>query len=89
MEKKGFVVPNEQQRRGALGDFTNASARMRKCLEVVATFFEPIPKPGPSDWLTEHKEPGQTYDQFKQQHHATITAGENTIVIVPLDVDIP
>ena len=29
-----------------------------------AEFFKPIPSPKPGDWLAEHKEPGQNFEEF-------------------------
>jgi hypothetical protein len=27
-------------------------------------FYDPIPAPGPNDWLTDHQETGQTFQDF-------------------------
>ena len=32
-----------------------------------ADHFDPIPTPGPSDWLANHREPGQTFAQYRQE----------------------
>ncbi len=44
------------------------SARDKSALADVETklrpLAQPIPKPGPGDWLAQHKEPGQTFAQY-------------------------
>lgn len=46
--------------------------------------FEPLPKPGPSDWLANHAEPGQTFEQFVASHPNRPDETRHTIYIQPL-----
>ena len=41
--------------------------------------FEPIPFPGPNDWLAVHFEPGQTFADFVQSRPNTPDALRNTM----------
>jgi archaemetzincin len=61
-----FTPPDEKQRRQAIGSTAGLAPRLQRALEP-ADHFEPIPAPGPSDWLANHPEPGQTYDQFRRE----------------------
>lgn len=46
--------------------------------------FEPLPRPGPNDWLANHHEPGQTFDQFVASDPNRPDRERNTIYIQPL-----
>lgn len=46
--------------------------------------FEPLPKPGPSDWLANHAEPGQTFEQFVASHPNRPDKKRHTIYMQPL-----
>jgi len=45
--------------------FTPAANAMERF--TPAAHFEPIPAPGPSDWLANHPEPGQTFEQYRRE----------------------
>jgi len=45
---------------------------------------EPLREPGPSDWLANHKETGQTFQQYVASKPAKPTGRRNTIYIQPL-----
>jgi archaemetzincin len=47
--------------------------------------FEPIPVPGPNDWLAVHDEPGQTFLDFVKSRPNRPDARRNTIYLQPLD----
>ncbi|MEW6746643.1 MAG: archaemetzincin [Planctomycetota bacterium] len=49
-----------------------------------ATHFQPLPLPGPHDWLAVHEEKGQTYDAFRRGPHNIPTAIRRTIELQPL-----
>jgi archaemetzincin len=47
----------------ALGDMAGLPSALR-CAFEPRQDFEPIPIPGPNDWLANHPEPGQTFDEY-------------------------
>jgi hypothetical protein len=58
--------PDEKQRRSAIGP-TTGLPKMRQRAFDPADYFEPIPAPGPSDWLANHPEPGQTFEHYRRE----------------------
>ena len=46
--------------------------------------FEPLPKPGPNDWLANHAEPGQTFEQFVTSRPNRPDKQRHAIYIQPL-----
>ncbi|WAS96789.1 archaemetzincin [Nannocystis punicea] len=44
----------------------------------------PIPRPGPQDWLSEHREPGQTFAQFVAQRHNRPTEARRKLSMLPI-----
>jgi hypothetical protein len=60
-----FEPPEKEMRRAAVGDLAGLSPLLKRAFSTDASEFEPIPKPGPHDWLAVHAEPGQTFDEFK------------------------
>jgi len=59
----GFEPPGLQQRLEAIGPTNELSATLQRAF-APGDSFEPVPVPGPSDWLAVHREPGQTFEQF-------------------------
>ncbi len=50
--------------REALGPLDDLVPSSLRAALTVEGGFRPIPAPGPSDWLSSHHEPGQTFSQF-------------------------
>lgn len=46
--------------------------------------FHPLPAPGPHDWLANHPEPGQTFEQFVASAPRRPQPGRNTLYLQPL-----
>ena len=46
--------------------------------------FEPLSKPGPNDWLANHAEEGQTFEQFVRSNPNRPTPQRRTIYLQPL-----
>jgi hypothetical protein len=46
--------------------------------------FEPLPKPGPYDWLAWHPEKGQTFEQFVRSKPLLPNTQRDTIYLQPL-----
>lgn len=58
-----FKPPDSAERLKAIGSTEGLSETLRKALDPAAG-FEPIGVPKPGDWLAEHFETGQTFDEF-------------------------
>jgi hypothetical protein len=61
----GVQMPEERQRLLAIGPTEDLPPVLKKALDP-AQGFEPLPAPGPQDWLAAHPEPGQSFIQFAQ-----------------------
>jgi len=57
-----FEPPNNKEILLAIGSTNDLPASLQRALSV--DDFEPIPSPRPGDWLAEHYESGQTFDEF-------------------------
>lgn len=58
-----FVVPDKSQRLEAIGNTAGLPELLRRALEPDNS-FQPLPAPGAADWLANHPERGQTFDDF-------------------------
>jgi archaemetzincin len=58
-----FQVPNKEQRLQAIGTTAGLSPILQRAFDP-ADNFEPVPAPGPNDWLAVHPESGQSFEQF-------------------------
>jgi archaemetzincin len=58
-----FLPPTRRQQIGAVGSTSGLSETLRRALEP-GEEFQPVPVPGPSDWLSNHREAGQTFEEF-------------------------
>ena len=58
-----FKPPGSAERLRAIGPTKGLSETLRKALDPGAD-FEPVPIPKSGDWLAEHYESGQTFDDF-------------------------
>ena len=58
-----FTPPTPAQQLAAIGLTTALPQPLQRALEPRED-FQPIPEPEPSDWLANHTEVGQTFDQF-------------------------
>jgi archaemetzincin len=66
----------------AIGDTHGLQPAFRCALDPTA--YESMPAPGPNDWLANHPEPGQTFDQFVRSNPNRPTAQRHTIYLQPL-----
>jgi len=80
----GFTPPTEAQRRAAAGSTAALPEALRRALEPQGDFL-PIPEPGPSDWLANHPEAGQTFEQFVRSHPSRPEAGRKLLYLQPLE----
>lgn len=78
-----FRVPGPEERLRAIGDTSGLPGPLRRALDP-ASGFEPIPKPGPMDWLAQHPESGQTFEEFRRARKDTPVPGRSTVYLQPL-----
>ena len=58
-----FTIPGEKEQRKAIGSLFHLTPELKETF-TPGDDFEALPRPGWSDWLATHEEPGQTYAQF-------------------------
>jgi archaemetzincin len=68
-----FTPPSRADRIRAVGSLTGLPPALRRALNERG--FDPIPRPGPSDWLASHPEPGQTFAAFLAGHPPRLGPG--------------
>jgi archaemetzincin len=78
-----FEPPGPEVRSKAIGSLDGLPTALRRALTADAD-FEPVPKPGPHDWLGVHSEPGQTFEKFKSSGPNRPTATRRSIYLQPL-----
>jgi archaemetzincin len=71
-----------EQERGALGSLDDVPESARAAFR--AHGFSPMPRPGPSDWLSAHPEPGQTFDEFVASQPNVPDKERRALSMVPL-----
>lgn len=67
----------------ALGDVSGLSPAMLVAL-ADGDHFEPMPSPESGDWLAEHPDEGQTFDQFVRSDPTPPSARRKTIYVQPI-----
>ncbi len=78
-----FKPPDEQDRLGAIGPTAHLPATLRKALEP-GTDFEPVPIPKRGDWLAEHPERGQSFEDFVRSKPNRPDKNRSKIYLQPL-----
>jgi archaemetzincin len=78
-----FAPPDNIQRSAALGDLAGLSKLLRGALEP-GNNFQPMPVPGSADWLANHPEPGQTFDDFVRSRPNRPDTRRTKIYLQPL-----
>jgi archaemetzincin len=79
----GFEPPGPQKRLEAIGATNGLPAVLRRALALDDS-FQPVPVPGPSDWLAVHREPGQTFDDFRRSQPNRPDTRRRIIYLQPL-----
>lgn len=79
----GFVPPTATQREAAMGSLRGLKASEARGFQP-GTDFEPMPPPEAGEWLAEHDEPGQTFDQFVQSKPNRPDARRPRICFLPI-----
>jgi archaemetzincin len=67
----------------AAGPLEDLPAQLRRAFEP-DNDFEPLPPPGPNDWLASHPEPGQTFEQFLRERPHRPDARRHTLYLQPV-----
>jgi len=78
-----FEMPNTKQRTEAIGPAEGSAQDLRKALDPAGQ-FEPLPPPGPHDWLAAHPESGQSFEQFVRSRPNRPDAKRHVIYLQPL-----
>ena len=80
----GFTPPDEKSIRDAIGNVSPLSVQLQRAFTSDHDAFEPIPTPGPGDWLAVHPEQDQTFEQFKASNPNRPAPNRNIIYFQPL-----
>jgi archaemetzincin len=78
-----FRPPTPAQSMSAIGKIEGLSETLQRALDP-ARDFAPLPVPRPGDWLAEHPESGQTFDDFVRSGRNRPDARRNKIYLQPL-----
>lgn len=78
-----FIPPDADQRRAAIGPGGGLSQGLRRALDP-GEDFQPLPVPSPSDWLANHPEAGQTFEQFVRLRPNRPDSGRPRLYLQPL-----
>jgi len=79
----GFEPPGPRKRLEAIGATNGLPAALQRAF-TPDDGFQPVPVPGPSDWLAVHREPGQTFDDFRRSQPNRPDARRRIIYLQPL-----
>jgi archaemetzincin len=63
---------------------TPTEAEVRTAADAIRPLHSKMDKPGPNDWLANHKEAGQSFAQYQQRHKQRICNKYQTMYIQPL-----
>ena len=80
-----FTPPNPEQQLQAIGPTASLPDPLRRAFNP-APDFQPVPAPGPDDWLANHAERGQTFRDFESAGHNKPDRQRNIIYFQPLGV---
>jgi archaemetzincin len=78
-----FAIPDAEARRRALGDTSGLHGTLQRALES-ADAFEPVRPPGPDDWLANHAERGQSYQEWVRSAPNRPDGRRSTIYLQPI-----
>lgn len=78
-----FRSPNDLERREAIGPTEGLPEILKKAFQPGSN-FEPIPSPHAGDWLAEHPESGQTFEEFKKEGWNRPDGNRKRIIIQPV-----
>ena len=79
----GFAYKKPKEITRAIGSTEGIPGAMRSALKP-GKAFEPLPEPKPGEWLAEHPEHGETFDQFVRSDPEKPAGQRNRIFLQPL-----
>ena len=79
---KGFTPPDARTRARAVGTTMNLEGGLQAAFDPAA--FSPIAAPLADDWLAQHAEAGQTFDQYLRGRPNRPGPGRRTIYLEPI-----
>ena len=80
------LVPNQgDQSMGQPATPSEADSGMKNVFFEPSQDFRSMPKPEPSDWLAQHHEPGQTFEEFVSIHPNRPGGSRQKLYLQPLD----
>ncbi len=82
-EEVDFRPPDERERLKAIGSLEGLPLSL-KSVFIPGESFDPIPTPGPNDWLATQPEEGQTFREFVESPHNVPDGKRNKIYLQPL-----
>ena len=77
-----FRPPGQSERLKAIGSLEGLPQNLKKAFDP-GSDFESIPSPRPGDWLSEHKETGQTFEDFRKERWNRPDSTRNRIYLQP------
>jgi len=83
----GVVRADAAQRLRAIGSLEGLPTQLRRALGD-GDDFDPIPEPGPDDWLSVAREPGQTFERFTRTASGRPAEAARRICLRPVG-DVP
>jgi len=78
-----FSAPTSAQRLSAIGPTNGLPTDLQKALTPEQD-FQPLPPAGPMDWLANHPETGQTFDQFVVSRPNRPDSARRKLYLVPI-----
>jgi archaemetzincin len=79
-----FAVPPPSERLQAISPLAGLPEPVKRALEPRGEFFDPLPAPGPNDWLANHPEPGQPFERFLHSQPNRPDAPRRKLYLQPL-----
>lgn len=79
----GFQMPTAGERLQAIGPLDDLPGQLKRFF-APDRHFVPLPAPGPDDWLANHPESGQTFEQFIRSGANRPDARRSEIYLQPL-----
>lgn len=83
MKSQSELAPRVEPRVAAIGDTSFLSPELRRAFEPAGD-FEPLPDPGPNDWLAQHPEKPQSYQAWLDRDTNVVGDTRRIIYLLPI-----